>query len=65
MFYIVAATLLRSHLWSLVHTSVACLVKGRYRLVTLPRTVTPYRDSVDGTQPRNITVGYAVTLRAY
>ena len=24
-------------------------VKGRYTLVTLPRNVTPYRDSVDGT----------------
>jgi hypothetical protein len=24
--------------------------KGRYTLVTLPRTVTPYRDSVDGTR---------------
>jgi hypothetical protein len=25
-------------------------VKGGYTLVTLPRTVTPYRDSVDGTR---------------
>ena len=24
--------------------------KGGYTLVTLPRTVTPYRDSVDGTR---------------
>jgi len=24
-------------------------LKGRYTLVTLPRTVTPYRDRVDGT----------------
>jgi hypothetical protein len=24
--------------------------KGEYTLVTLPRTVTPYRDSVDGTR---------------
>ena len=26
--------------------------KGGYTLVTLPRTVTPYRDSVDGTRHR-------------
>jgi hypothetical protein len=26
--------------------------KGRYTLVTLPRIVTPYRDSVDGTRDR-------------
>ena len=40
--------------------------KGAYTLVTLPRTVTPYRDSVDGTRDRvNVSkVGYAVTLRA-
>jgi hypothetical protein len=25
-------------------------LKGGYTLVTLPRTVTPYRDSVDGTR---------------
>jgi hypothetical protein len=25
-------------------------VKGEYTLVTLPRIVTPYRDSVDGTR---------------
>jgi hypothetical protein len=30
-----------------------CLLsKGRYTLVTLPRIVTPYRDSVDGTRDR-------------
>jgi hypothetical protein len=31
---------------------VACFVQseGWYTLVTLPRTVTPYRDSVDGTR---------------
>jgi hypothetical protein len=28
------------------------LSKGRYTLVTLPRIVTPYRDSVDGTSER-------------
>jgi hypothetical protein len=27
-------------------------VKGAYTLVTLPRIVTPYRDSVDGTRDR-------------
>ena len=26
--------------------------KGEYTLVTLPRIVTPYRDSVDGTRDR-------------
>ena len=30
-------------------TAVHALPKGRYTLVTLPRNVTPYRDSVDGT----------------
>jgi hypothetical protein len=29
-----------------------CEVKGGYTLVTLPRIVTPYRDSVDGTRAR-------------
>ena len=40
--------------------------KGGYTLVTLPRIVTPYRDSVDGTRDRvNVSkVGYAVALRA-
>jgi len=28
------------------------IFKGGYTLVTLPRTVTPYRDSVDGTRDR-------------
>jgi len=28
------------------------LFKGGYTLVTLPRIVTPYRDSVDGTRDR-------------
>ena len=28
---------------------VAVIRKGKYTLVTLPRNVTPYRDSVDGT----------------
>jgi hypothetical protein len=39
---------------------------GGYTLVTLPRIVTPYRDSVDGTRDSvNVSkVGYAVTLRA-
>jgi len=27
-------------------------LKGGYTLVTLPRIVTPYRDSVDGTRAR-------------
>jgi len=39
--------------------------KGGSTLVTLPRDVTPYRDSVDGTRDRVTSkVGYAVTLRA-
>jgi hypothetical protein len=29
---------------------VVSVTKGGYTLVTLPRTVTPYRDSVDGTR---------------
>jgi len=36
-------------------TGVAQVVfytKGGYTLVTLPRIVTPYRDSVDGTRDR-------------
>jgi hypothetical protein len=34
-----------------LQTSVTeALVKGRYTLVTLPCTVTPCRDSVDGTR---------------
>ena len=40
---------------------------GGYTLVTLPRIVTPYRDSVDGTRAR-VTyqkVGYTVRLRAF
>jgi hypothetical protein len=34
-----------------VRVRVACVVhsKGGYTLVTLPRNVTPHRDSVDGT----------------
>ena len=35
--------------------------KGGYTLVTLPRIVTPYRDSVDGTRDR-ITYQKLVTL---
>jgi hypothetical protein len=31
---------------------VAVTPKGGYTLVTLPRIVTPYRDSVDGTRER-------------
>ena len=31
---------------------VAALSKGGYTLVTLPRIVTPYRDSVDETRDR-------------
>jgi hypothetical protein len=39
--------------------------KGGYILVTFPRTVTPYRDSVDGTRDHvTYQVVYAVTLRA-
>ena len=30
----------------------ALFLKGGYTLVTLPRIVTPYRDSVDGTRAR-------------
>jgi len=42
-------------------------VRVGYTLVTLPRIVTPYRDSVDGTLARvtHQKVGYAVTLRAF
>ena len=32
-----------------VHRTVLNIFKGRYTLVTLPRNVTPYRDSVEGT----------------
>ena len=32
--------------------NVLVTFKGRYTLVTLPRIVTPYRDSVDGTRAR-------------
>jgi len=39
--------------------------KGGYTLVTLPRIVTPYRDSVEGTRDLVTYVGYAVTLRAF
>jgi len=35
---------------STVHLLGTC--KGGYTLVTLPRIVTPYRDSVDGTRDR-------------
>jgi hypothetical protein len=36
---------------------------GGYTLVTLPRTVTPYRDCVDGTRDHVTYQVYAVTLR--
>ena len=48
-------TYTRRHQLSSQHTSLwlspeeAATSKGRYTLVTLPRNVTPYRDSVDGT----------------
>ena len=39
--------------WSYLDVRRNCLIiqysEGRYTLVTLPRNVTPYRDSVDGT----------------
>jgi len=36
-----------------LHQVPVCLVsKGEYTLVTLPRIVTPYHDSVDGTRDR-------------
>jgi len=38
-----------------------CSSKGGYTLVTLPRTVTPYCDSVDGTRDR-VTYQKLVTL---
>ena len=38
--------------------------KGGYTLVTLPRIVTPYRDSVDGTRDR-VTYQKLVTLYRY
>jgi len=38
--------------------------KGGSTLVTLPRIVTPYRDSVDGTRGRVSKVGYVVVLQA-
>jgi len=34
------------------HWKASELCKGGYTLVTLPRIVTPYRDSVDGTRDR-------------
>jgi hypothetical protein len=46
--------------------NVTLFPKGGYTLVTLPRIVTPYYDSADGTRDR-VTyqkVGYAVTLQA-
>jgi hypothetical protein len=37
--------------WFLTNIGRSCgLIKGGYTLVTLPRTVTPYRDSVDETR---------------
>jgi hypothetical protein len=34
------------------HSQAKITVKGGYTLVTLPRIVTPYRDSVDGNRAR-------------
>jgi hypothetical protein len=39
--------------------------KGGSTLVTLPRTVSPYRDSVDGTGDRVIYQNMGVKLRAW
>ena len=43
---------------------VICTPKGGYTLVTLPRIVTPYRDSVDGTRDR-VTYQKLVTRQRY
>ena len=37
---------------SYVAEDTACPHKGGYTLVTSPRVITPYRDSVDGTRDR-------------
>ena len=37
---------------TLLPVCVMCIPKGGYKLVTLPRILTPYRDSVDGTHDR-------------
>ena len=37
------------HSSAYLHYAYRRNVKGRYTLVTLPRNVTPYHDSVDGT----------------
>jgi len=38
--------------FSASHLCAIRLTKGGYTFVTLPRIVTPYRDSVDGTRAR-------------
>ena len=38
--------------WWQCTTAINCTCKGGYTLVTLPRSVTLYRDSVDGTRAR-------------
>ena len=42
----------------------AVCIKGGYTLVTLPRMVTPYRDSVDGTRDR-VTYQKLITRSRY
>jgi hypothetical protein len=42
----------RSQSYQTEDRSVAGTIKDGYSLVTLPRIVTPYRDSVDGTGAR-------------
>ena len=41
-----------SHVQKLFHATHTVQCKGGYTLVTLPRIVTPYCDSVDGTRDR-------------
>jgi hypothetical protein len=57
-----------SHMWISRSQVLVCCVNHKcgYTLVTLPRIVTPYLDSVGrDSWPRNISkFGYAVTLRA-
>jgi len=36
--------------WLTHQSSIQTALKGGYTLVTLPRILTPYRDSVDGTR---------------
>jgi hypothetical protein len=50
--FVVEDGLLVSVLKVTYHTGMNSTDKGGYTLVTLPRIITPYRDSVDGTRDR-------------